>query len=264
MGDAKVIRKVLLIGAALALVASGALAQDRETLFQVSTLDALLAGVYDPAIAIGELRRHGDTGLGTFTALDGEMVVLDGKVYQVRADGSVHRVLDRTGSPFAAVTFLDRDEEVRLAEPLDLKALTALALARLPSRNLFCMMRLDGDFSYVKTRSVPRQHKPYPKLADVAAKQPTFEFHDVAGSLVCLYCPYFVAGANLPGCHWHFLNAARTGGGHLLDCRLTRGTLWLDPTPRYLLSLPRSREFMQVQTAAPDTAGAQQVEHDRR
>lgn len=246
------------------LIGSAVHAADRDCLFQVSTLDALLAGVYDRAITVGELRRQGDTGLGCFEALDGEMVVLDGKVYQVRADGSVHRASDRRGSPFAAVTFLDRDSEVRLDQPLDLKGLTALALARLQSRNTFCVLRLDGDFAYVKTRSVPRQHKPYPKLVQVAAQQPTFEFSDVPGSLVGLYCPYFVAGANMPGCHWHFLNAARSGGGHLLDCRLKRGTLWLDPTPRYLLSLPHSPEFLQVQTAAPDAAGAQQVEHDRK
>jgi acetolactate decarboxylase len=257
-------RRVLVLVSLLVLVGAAAHAADRDCLFQVSTLDALLAGVYDPAITVGQLRQHGDTGLGCFAALDGEMVVLDGKFYQVRADGSVHRATDRRSSPFAAVTYLDRDSEVRLDQPLDLKALTALAEARLPSRNTFCMFRLDGDFAYVKTRSVPRQHKPYPKLVEVAAQQPTFEFSEVQGSLVGLYCPYFVAGANMPGFHWHFLNAARSGGGHLLDCRLTRGTLWLDPTPRYLLSLPQSPEFLQVQIAAPDAAGAQQVEQDRK
>jgi acetolactate decarboxylase len=256
-------QKVRLVGLALVLVASVALGQDRDCLFQVSTLDALLAGVYDRAISVGELRQHGDTGLGCFEALDGEMVVLDGKAYQVRADGSVHRRGDSAGSPFAAVTFLDHDSEVRVDQPLDLKGLSALAEGRLPGRNLFCVLRLDGEFSYVKTRSVPRQHKPYPKLADVAAKQPTFEFEHVTGTLVGLYCPYFVAGANLPDFHWHFLNAARTGGGHLLACNLTRGTLWLDPTPRYQLSLPSSPAFLGVGTAAPDTAGAQQVEQDR-
>lgn len=243
---------------------SGVRAADREVLFQVSTLDALLAGLYDPAITVGELRHHGDTGLGCFAALDGEMVVLDGKVYQVRADGSVHRATDGMGSPFAAVTYLDHDSEVRIDQPLDLAGLTALVQERLPSRNEFCVLRLDGDFAYVKTRSVPRQRKPYPKLAEVAATQPTFEFSEVRGSLVGLYCPYFVAGANLPGYHWHFLNDTRRGGGHLLDCRLKSGTLWLDPTPRYLLSLPQSPAFLGLGLQQADRAGAEQVESDRK
>jgi Alpha-acetolactate decarboxylase len=40
----------------------------------------------------GTLREHGDHGLGTFEQLDGEMVVLDGRCFQVRSDGSVHSV----------------------------------------------------------------------------------------------------------------------------------------------------------------------------
>lgn len=246
------------------LLGSMALAADRDALYQVSTLDALLAGVYDRAITVGELRQHGDFGLGCFAAMDGEMVVLDGKVYQVRSDGTVHRATDRMGSPFAAVTFLDRDREVRLDQPLDFKGLMALLDAQLPSHNAFCAFRLEGDFEYVKTRSVPRQHKPYPKLAEIAAKQPTFEFQNVRGTLVGLFCPYYVTGANLAGFHCHFLNDARTGGGHLLDCRLKRATLWLDPTPRYLLSLPQSPEFLQLSPKAADTAAAKQVESDRK
>jgi acetolactate decarboxylase len=41
-------------------------------------MGALLAGVYDGNVTIRELLRHGDFGLGTFNALDGEMLVLDG------------------------------------------------------------------------------------------------------------------------------------------------------------------------------------------
>jgi acetolactate decarboxylase len=257
-------RNTRVVIAVLLLVASVALAGDRDALYQVSTLDALLAGVYDRAISVGQLRQHGDFGLGCFEALDGEMVVLEGKVYQVRSDGSVHRATDHMGSPFAAVTFLDRDREVKVTQPTDFKGLNALVEAQLPSHNEFCVFRLDGEFEYVKTRSVPRQGKPYPKLADVAARQPTFEFHNVRGTIVGLFCPYYVTGANLAGYHFHFLTSARDGGGHLLDCRIRQGTLWLDPTPRYELVLPQSPEFLQLNPKAADTAAAKQVESDRK
>ena len=49
--------------------------------FQNSTINALLEGVYDGSMTYGELRRHGDFGLGTFNALDGEMVAIDGDFY---------------------------------------------------------------------------------------------------------------------------------------------------------------------------------------
>jgi hypothetical protein len=44
--------------------------------FQVSTINALLEGVYDGDTTVEDLLRHGDFGVGTFDALDGEMVVL--------------------------------------------------------------------------------------------------------------------------------------------------------------------------------------------
>jgi len=47
----------------------------------------------------------------------------------------------------------------------------------------------------------------------------------------------------MPGYHLHFLTADRSAGGHLLGCRIKRGTAMLDETPRLLLSLPRGSGF---------------------
>ena len=65
-----------------------------NTLYQVSTSTALVEGIYQGAVRVGTLREHGDLGLGTFENLDGEMVMVDGRVFQVRADGSVHECDD--------------------------------------------------------------------------------------------------------------------------------------------------------------------------
>jgi alpha-acetolactate decarboxylase len=56
--------------------------------YQTSTMGALLAGVYEGNVTVGELLHHGDFGLGTFNALDGEMLVLDGACYQLRNDAA--------------------------------------------------------------------------------------------------------------------------------------------------------------------------------
>ena len=39
---------------------------EHATLFQVSTSTALVEGIYESAVNIQELRKHGDFGLGTF------------------------------------------------------------------------------------------------------------------------------------------------------------------------------------------------------
>jgi acetolactate decarboxylase len=49
-------------------------------------------GVYDGVQPAGEIEKHGDFGIGTFEALDGEMIAVDGRYYQVTSDGSVHVV----------------------------------------------------------------------------------------------------------------------------------------------------------------------------
>ena len=99
-------KKLLIILALLGLPLHGWAADVRGTpnavLFQVSTIDALLSGVYDGDVTIGELRKRGNFGLGTFNKLDGEMLAVDGRYYQIKADGvasgaAVHE------TPFASV-----------------------------------------------------------------------------------------------------------------------------------------------------------------
>jgi acetolactate decarboxylase len=90
------------------------LPQGKDVLFQVSTIDALLEGIYDGDITCKELKNHGDFGIGTFNGLDGEMIELDGNLYQVRANGVAYPADDSTKVPFAAVTFFEPDKTVLL------------------------------------------------------------------------------------------------------------------------------------------------------
>ena len=71
--------------------------------FQVSTLGALNAGVYEGAATFSELKQHGNFGLGTLEGLDGEMVAFNGNFYQIKSDGVAYPVTDEMKTPFAAV-----------------------------------------------------------------------------------------------------------------------------------------------------------------
>jgi acetolactate decarboxylase len=218
-------------------------ATERHTLFQTSTINALLEGIYDGDMPVATLRQHGDFGLGTVNGLDGEMVQLDGQVFQVRSDGKARRVPDEARVPFADTTFFDADRSVTVEKPLSFKEMTTYIDTLLPSRNIFYAIRIEGTFGYVKTRSVPRQAKPYPRLAEVVKTQPTFEFRSQPGVMVGFWTPNYAAGLNVPGYHFHFLTADRTGGGHVLDCTLGQVKISIDDLPRFSLDLPRTREF---------------------
>ncbi len=88
---------------------TAAASQDKETIYQVALLQSLTQGYYDGIIKVSELKEHGDTGIGTFEGVNGEMIVIDGKVYQALSDGSVKEAADDETVPFSNVTFFESD-----------------------------------------------------------------------------------------------------------------------------------------------------------
>jgi len=244
----------------LALAAGCAPSAERECLYQVSTLGALVEGVYDGNLAVGELKKHGDLGLGTFDAMDGEMVMLDGRVYRVRADGKAEEVGDEEATPFAAVTFFEADHTGSLEGPFDLALVEEMLDRTLPTKNIPYAIVIEGTFARVKTRSIPRQTKPYPRLAEVATKQTTFAFENPRGTLVGLRCPPYAKGLNLPGWHLHFLTAERTAGGHVLELVTEKVRFALDYTPAIRVVLPTGGAFWEADLAGEKSADLKRAE----
>jgi acetolactate decarboxylase len=239
-------RRALVLALCLVFcLAAGALcAAETRRLFQTSTLQALMAGVYDGDLTFQELARHGDFGLGTFDALDGEMIALDGAFYQIKADGRVYPVAGSMKTPFAAVTFFKAGRTHMLEMPMRYQQLLDYVTRLLPSPNLPYAVRIEGLFTSVKTRSIPRQQKPYPPLAQVVEKQAVFELANVKGVIVGFMLPAYLAGVNMPGYHCHFITADRRAGGHLLDCRVEGATVAVAALPNYFLRLPEGQDFL--------------------
>ncbi len=214
-----------------------------NAVYLTAPVNALVLGYYRENTSVGEIRKHGDFGLGTFNNLDGEMVVLDGNVYQVKADGVAAPVPDTEETPFACVTFFTPD----MVEEIDGRRLDedpeTLLDGLIPSPNMLYAIRIDGEFEYVKTRSVPRQEN-YRPLVEVAREQPTFEFRRTAGTLCGFFTPQFMSSLNVPGYHLHFLTEDRKQGGHLLECRLRNVTVGLQHIPKLELGLPLTLDYL--------------------
>ena len=98
--------------------------------------------------------EHGDFGLGTFANLDGEMVVLDGRVYQVQGTGCVSEASPDAGAPFAVVTRFSPQTDVETAPVANFKDLEARCDEYRNSANIFYAVRLDGRFGRIRTRAV--------------------------------------------------------------------------------------------------------------
>jgi acetolactate decarboxylase len=233
---------------------------DREVLFQVSTIDALLLSVYDGILPIGELKARGDFGIGIFDRAEGEMVVVDGVCYQVKVDGVAYVAPDDVTTPFATVTFFDPDEKVFVEKADNMTEFGEILDKSFPSENVFYAVRIDGTFPYVKTRSVPAQEKPYPLLVDVVANQTVFEFENVSGTVVGFWSPEFVDGINIPGYHLHFITDDRKAGGHILDFRVEGAEVELDLTPNIFMALPTAGDFFNVDLTGDLSSDLEKVE----
>jgi len=211
---------------------------DNNTIMQTSTINALLAGVYDGNLSTDSLLRYGDFGIGTFDRLDGEMIVLDGKMYQVRADGKVYTPGDDMMIPFATVCFFSPEITVSLQEQAEYDKFTSAIDEKLSDHNLLYAIQIKGQFSKMTVRSVPAQEKPYQPLSVVAKSQTVFSLKDVYGTVVGFRLPPFLKGINVPGYHLHFISDDKKQGGHILDFEMASGIVAIDKINQFFLILP--------------------------
>jgi acetolactate decarboxylase len=235
---------------------------NQHSLYQISTAAALVEGVYQGAVSVGTLREHGDLGLGTFADLDGEMVIVDGRVFQVRSDGSVRPCGDDVLTPFAAITKFGPDRTVILEYGRSLSDLTSGFDGLRQSDNIFFALRVDGHFDYVHTRAMCRTRAGVP-LVQAAAVQPEFEFRDVTGTLVGFWTPEYARTLNVPGYHLHFISDDRTAGGHLLECRGTRLRLQIQGEGEFHVVLPETEDFLKANLRRDPAADLAKAEGEK-
>lgn len=232
-----------------------------HTVFQVSTSGALVAGVFDREVSVQTVLEHGDFGLGTFANLDGEMVIIDGHVYQVQGSGRVTEAAGDAGAPFAVVTRFEPDISVSAASVAGFQDLESRCDEFRRSGNIFYAFRLDGRFRHVRTRVVnPPRHGA--RLVDATKTQSEFTFADLEGTLIGLWSPGFSSAFSVAGYHFHFLSADRQHGGHLLDVQADTLQIKVEALTNFHLCLPETETFLKAdlsKSTAEELAYAEQA-----
>lgn len=214
-----------------------------DALVQFSLIASLAAGDYADGAPLHDVLANGDFAIGTFNRLDGEMIVLDGQMYQALADGTLRQAdLDST-TPFAVTTFFQEDGRIEHLSTAALKDLDEALDRSLPRRNAPYAIRIDGEFNKLTLRSVPAQSPPFQSLVNVVKHQSTWQHRHLRGTLVGFRCPAWVGLLNVPGYHWHFLSDDRNIGGHVLDCEFGDALLRFDDCTSILIRLPDSARF---------------------
>jgi acetolactate decarboxylase len=212
-----------------------------STLYQISTSSALAEGVYSGSVYSSVLLEHGDFGLGTFEDLDGEMVILEGEIYQVA--GRVRHRGDDFLVPFAAITPFRAAASFAVDKVATLKDIEFACDQQRISNNLFYALRLDGLFETIDARAV-HPVPPSTRLLDAAKAQMEYRFKNIEGTLVGFWSPRYSSSFSIPGYHLHFISKDRTKGGHVLDCTAQKLKARIQVLSEFDIRLPDSGPFL--------------------
>lgn len=196
---------------------------------QAGVFSVLEEGNYDRHATVDDMNKYGDLGVGGFENMDGELIQLNGTVYQVTSDGVVHTPPGDTGITFMNTVWFNPEQTHEFSQSENITELEEELNQSFPSKDCIYAIRVDGFFPEMKVRSVPIQQKPYPPLSSVIANQSVFNLTNTTGTISGFWFPAYMQGVNYAGFHLHYISADKTVGGHVLGCTIENGTALIDP-----------------------------------
>ena len=232
---------------------------EHHTIFQISTATALVEGVYQGCVSVGEIKKHGDFGLGTFDSLDGEGIMLDGEVWQAKGDGTLRKVSDNTLAPFWVVTSFKPDRTLFLSKISSWEGLCAQIDKERKSENILFSIHLSGVFSSIDYR-VACKTNPGTDLVTATQQQAMFHLEHCEGDLIGFWSPHYAKTLNVPGYHLHFLSKDRRHAGHVLELKAESLHLELSEENHLHVALPESKAFLQADLSADPAAALAKAE----
>lgn len=228
-------------------------------IYQYSLVNALMSGVSDSGITVSELLTKGNQGLGTFVRMDGELLLLDGVVYQLQSEGKIRVAEPEDQIPYAAATHFRSQQTVTVT--LENKDAIDAVLERFNDHasNLFMSYRVEGTFSRLKCRTVKGQEYEGQPLSELGKKQFVAEYVDVEGTIVGFRSPTAWQGFFVAGEHMHFIDRDKKIGGHVLELEATDVAMGIATVNNLHIELPTSDKFNAAKMSTDDV-GLKSVE----
>ncbi|EME48772.1 hypothetical protein DOTSEDRAFT_118585 [Dothistroma septosporum NZE10] len=221
-------------------------------IYQFSLLNALMDGVCESGISVSKLVSKGSQGLGTFARMNGELMFIDGKVYQLQAAGKVREADASDQIPFAVSTQFvpQKTSIVKLRDKNDVD--NALNGFNNHAKNLFMTYRINGKFQYLKCRTVRGQEFKGQPLSELSQKQSVEEYENVEGTIIGFRTPKNWQGFGVAGEHLHFIDKDRTAGGHVLEVRAEGVEMQMAVARNVHVELPKSDDFNAAELVTDD------------
>ncbi len=209
-----------------------------STIYQFSHFLAVSKGCYEGEISVGELKQYGNTGLGTFNALNGELVVIDNTFYHC-SNGQPRIAEDSERLAWAAITLLQQYQVFSLSHISSLAKLQEAILNNLPSPNYPFALSIKANVQNIALGSVPKQQKPYKAISEVIEESLLINTGKRDVNIVGFYAPEFMHPIKSSGLHLHFVDEKVQIGGHILDIDLNHAEISLQQINSFNLLLPQ-------------------------
>ncbi|KAI4721970.1 alpha-acetolactate decarboxylase [Aureobasidium sp. EXF-10727] len=235
-------------------------------IFQFSTASALMQGLAHSGPSAGQLPGYGTHGIGTFSRMNGELLFLNGRPWQMLRSGKVLPADPSTPLPFVQVTNFQPEHEVAVSglKKADLVNVFEKNGPNAGGKNSFVPFVVKGKFKSLQLRIAGPQEHDGQDLAEVAANARKWGVQDVKGTMFGIASPEWMQGVSVAGVHCHFMTEVEQGkdaeGGHVLDFETAdEAVLQWAVTGRYHLGFPRDEEWENLDLKA-DTAGLSKAE----
>lgn len=233
---------VLIIILSMTGILHGDETNSSSVLYQAGSFAIFEKGEYSEVFSIDEMNHLGNFGVGGFEDMDGELLQLDGTVYQITKDGLVNTPPGDTGVCFGNTLNFTPESSYTIQETSTLEELYAVIKESLPDPEQIYAVRVDGPFTNLSFRSISIQEKPYPPLSAVIDNQSIFHLENATGTIAGFWFPNWMDGVNYAGFHLHFITDERDAGGHILTAESGVNTLSIQQVSQLNLYLDYKNE----------------------
>ena len=209
-------------------------------LFQYGTMAGIMEGAFSGSIPLEELLKHGNFGIGTFDGLDGEMIIVDGKIYKTDYYGNSSIQPVSSTTPFASITTFKANYK-----KVDNYTFTNLVskVNDYLNPNYFYAIKITGTFNKINTRAPKKQIKPYPPLLKVLETQNIFKCKNSTGVIAGFFSPDCAHGIGVGGLHLHYISNDLKNGGHVFDFKIEDAQIEISNPLDYFLKFPQTKEY---------------------
>ena len=195
---------------------------------------------------LSELLKRGDFGLGHLNNMDGVLVILDGRPYNISEDGNVRIPKLFTGVPLASVCNFMIDTSITLPTNCSVATLREIIDTTIPDKNLFCAIKVHGRFHRVEANAPAASTVSDVQKNGWHPRVQRFPLKKVSGTLIGFRYPKLTDGVQAAGYRLAFLSDNLMAGGLVDDFVLADGTAEVDVCTTFSLELPPPEGAMVV------------------